>query len=185
MLTVILSFLSGVVGPLLPELLKFFRQKQDNAHELAMLEARMKYAQFEHMWRMEEINANADIAESQVLHGKQQSFGVQLLDASQRWADSRWGKWLVTPAFYLFSLLDFLNGMVRPVIAYAAFGFYMAYKVALYQIALRHVDAATAVLQTWGDNDWAVLMTVIGFFFGQRMVKAAFGGSAQTTKANG
>jgi len=30
-----------------------------------------------------------------------------------------------------------------------------------------------------------VLMTVIGFFFGQRMVKAAFGGSAQTTKANG
>lgn len=185
MLTVILSFLSGVVGPMLPELLKYFRQKQDNLHELAMLEARMKYAQYEHMWRMEEINVKADITETQVLHGKQNSFGVQLLDASQKWADSQWGKWLVTPAFYFFAFLDFLNGMVRPVIAYAAFGFYMAYKLALYEIALRSNDSAMAVLQTWGENDWAVLMTVIGFFFGQRMVKAAFGGSTQTARANG
>lgn len=185
MLTVIFSFLSGVIGPLLPELIKFFRQKQDNLHELAMLEARLKYAQYEHLWRMEEINVKADIEETSVLHGKQQSFGVQLLDASEKWAESQWGKWLVTPAFYLFAFLDFLNGMVRPVIAYSAFGFYMAYKVAIYQMALRHSDSVSAILQTWGENDWAVLMTVIGFFFGQRMVKAAFGGSANTVKANG
>ena len=185
MFTIILSFLSGVIGPLLPELLKFFRQKQDNAHELAMLEIRLRHAQYEHLWRMEEINAKADIEESKVLHSGQNSFGVQLLDASQKWADSEWGKWLVTPTFYMFSFLDFLNGMVRPVIAYAAFGFYMAYKVAMYDMALRSSDHVAAILQTWGENDWAVLMTVIGFFFGQRMVKAAFGGSANTVKAGG
>lgn len=71
MLTV-LSALLGFVGPFIPELIKFFRQKQDNAHELALLEMQTKIAASEHMYRMEEINATADIAEMQTLRQPQQ-----------------------------------------------------------------------------------------------------------------
>ena len=185
MIALIASFLTGIVGPLLPSVLNIFQNYQDRKHELAMMEMRLKYAAQEHLWRMEELNARADIEEAKVLHKPQPSFGVQLLDASDKWADSTWGKWLVTPGFYLFVLLDFLNGMVRPVIAYTAFGFYMAYKWSVFQIAKTHMNTIEAINTTWGENDWAVLLMVLGFFFGQRAAKAVLGGSTQTSRANG
>lgn len=183
MLTMILSFLGGVVGPLLPELLKLFRGAQDNKHELLMMEMRLKYAASEHMWRMEEVNAKADIEESKTLYQPQRSFGVQLLDAGEKWAETLWGKFLVTPAFYLFTILDFVNGMVRPGICGVAFGFYVTYKWAIYQLAIEEMDKLRAIQHVWTDNDWSVLLLVLGYFFGQRAMKAVFGGSTQTSKA--
>ena len=32
----------------------------------------------------------------------------------------------------------------------------------------------------WDENDWAVLFMVLAYWFGQRAVKAAFGGSASS-----
>jgi hypothetical protein len=185
MMTLLLSFLTGTIGPLLPNLLGLFREASDKKHERAMIELRMKHAAQEHTWRMEEISARADIEEAKVLHKPQGSFGVQLIDAADKWADSTWGKCLVTPAFYAFVLLDFVNGLVRPTIAYAAFGFYMAYKWSVYQIAVESMETVQAINQTWGENDWAVLLMVLGFFFGQRAAKAVLGGSTSTGKANG
>lgn len=185
MIALLASFLTGIVGPLLPNLLGIFREYQDRKFELLMMEMRLKYAAQEHLWRMEELNARADIEEARVLHSPQQSFGVQLLDASSKWADTSWGKWLVTPGFYLFVALDFLNGLVRPIIAYTAFGFYMVYKWSIFQIAKTHMNTVEAINATWGENDWAVLLMVLGFFFGQRAAKAVLGGSTQTSRANG
>jgi hypothetical protein len=185
MLTLLMSFLTGIVGPLLPNVLSFFRERGERAHELAMLEARMKYASQEHLWKMEEISAQADIEEAKVLHKPQASFGVQLIDAATKWADTTWGKALITPSFILFTLLDFFNAMVRPVIAYAAFGFYMTYKWSVFELARSQMTTVTAINQTWTENDWAVLLMVLGFFFGQRAAKAVLGGSTSTAKANG
>lgn len=184
-MTLLMSFLTGVFAPLLPSIVNLVRDWQDRKHELAMLELRMKYAQMEHTWRMEEIVARADIEEAKVLHKPQSSFGVQLLDAANKWADTVWGKWLVTPAFYLFTFLDFVNGMVRPTIAYAAFGFYMIYKWSVFEMAKDGMSTVEAINKTWTENDWAVLLMVLGFFFGQRAAKAVLGGSTMTAKANG
>lgn len=177
MFTLLMSFLTGIIGPLLPSILSMFRDYQDRKHELAMLEMRMKYAEKEHLWRIEEINAQADIAEAQMLHAPQSAFGVQLIDAADKWANTKWGKWLITPSFYLYTLLDIVNGLVRPVIAYAAFGFYMIYKWSVFTIYTQTLDAVTAINQTWTENDWVVLLMVLGFFFGQRAAKAVLGGS--------
>ena len=182
MITLIISFLSGVIGPLLPELLKLFRGAQDNKHELALLELRMRHAATEHSWRMEQVTATADIEETRLLHQPQSSFGVQLLDAGEKWAHTAWGKMLITPSFYLFTLLDFVNGIIRPGICAAAFGFYVTYKWAIYQLALEEMDKMRAIATVWTENDWAVLLLVLGYFFGQRAMKAAFGGSTQTAK---
>lgn len=180
----LLSAIFGFAAPFLPEVLKFFQRKQDNAHELALLELRMRQASFEHMWRMEEINANADIEEMKTLRSPQQSFGVQLLDAAKPYADKTWGRWLLTPVFYLFALLDIITGLVRPSITYAAFGFYIAYKWAVYQSLLVSNSPAAALLMSWGEQDWSVLVLVISYWFGARTAKAVFGGSAQTSYVN-
>ena len=179
----ILSFVTGFLGPVIPQIFKWFERKQEYAQELALMELRLRQGALEHTWRMEEISANADIAEMQTLRTPQQSFGVQLLDAAKGWVESKgWGAWAILPVFYLFAFLDFVTGMVRPTVTYAAFGFYMVYKWTLFQSLAVTSGREAAILATWSEQDWSVLLLVLGFYFGQRMMKAAFGGSANDAK---
>lgn len=180
MVLAILSAIFGFLAPMLPEVLKLFNRRMDNQHEKDMMELRLQHAQAEHAWRMEEVEANADIAEAAELHKPAPSFGVQLLDAAQNWG---LGRWVLIPAFYLFTVLDFLSGMVRPTIAFSAFGFYIAYKWALYDTIARvheYMPAGAILEQVWQEQDWAVLTLVLSYWFGHRAAKAAFGGSAMT-----
>lgn len=175
----VLTALLGFASPFLPELLKFFARRQDNAHELALMEMRLKAGAQEHLWRMEEINARADIAEAKELHKPTASFGVRILDKAH---DSGMNAWLVAPIFYLFSLLDFLSGLVRPAAAYASFTFYAAYKWALYETLVSDRfgnTTASALTQLWGEQDWNILVLVLSYWFGARTAKLAFGGRAR------
>lgn len=176
----ILSALLGFAGPFLPELIKFFRQKQDNLHELSILELQGKLAEKGHLYKMEELNINADIAEMNVLRQPQQSFGVQILDAAKDWP-----KMFILPVFYLFAFLDFVAGFVRPSITYAVTGFYLVYKWALYEQAIKlHANEwNVAILSIWTESDFSILLLVLGYYFGARTVKASFGGSGNTSRA--
>jgi hypothetical protein len=176
----IISALLGFAAPFLPEGLKFFTRKQDNAHELAILRLQLEKGAQEHLWKMEEIGAQADIAEAKVLHKPEHSFGVQLLDAARNTGLSGWALY---PAFYLFTLVDVLAAMVRPGITYAAFGFYMSVKWAQLTIAQQHSTLSMALINVWDDSDRALVVLVLSYWFGHRAAKAAFGGSAMTSKA--
>ena len=171
----ILTAVFGFFAPFLPEILKWFTRKQDNAHELAMMEMRLRAGAQEHLWKMEGINATADIAEMKALHAPQPALGVKLLDA----ADGRYPAWTIVPVFWLFGLLDWTAGMVRPVITYVAFGFYMVIKFARYRLMESVVTEDTRwyelVARLWTDDDMAVLTLVLSFWFGQRVAKQAFG----------
>jgi hypothetical protein len=177
----ILSAIFGFFGPFIPELLKFFKVKEDNKQELAILELQAKMAEANHLYKMDEINANADITEMQTTRLPQQSFGVQILDAAKDWP-----KMFILPVFYLFALLDFLSGFVRPAVTYAVVGFYLVYKWALFEQA-KMVTGAWQVAATtiWVENDFSILLLCIGWYFGHRSVKSTFGGSANTGKAGG
>lgn len=177
----LLSALLGFAGPFLPEIIKLFRQKQDNAHELAVLALQAKAAEANHLYKMDELNATADIAEMQTLRQPVQSFGVQILDAT-----TNWPKFLIVPVFYMFAVLDFVSGMVRPTVTYAVTGFYLVYKWALFEQAKLISDAwEKAAVTVWTENDFSILLLVIGYWFGNRAMKAAFGGSASTGKSGG
>lgn len=174
----ILSAILGFAGPFLPELLKFFNRKADNAHELAMMEMRLRAGAAEHTWRMEEINAQADIAEVQELHKPQQSFGVQVLDKAH---ESGWSQWIIVPVFYLFAALDFINGIIRPGVTSLVVGGYVAYKAALYHTLTSNRfgnDWAGAVQQLWTPDDYALVLYCLAYYFGDRTRKAIFGGNA-------
>jgi len=171
----IVSALLGFFAPFLPQVVKLFQQKIDNAHELAMMKLRLEMASQEHLWRMEEINTQADIAESYVLHRPQQSFGVQILDAAK---ESKMSNWTTVPVFWMFSLLDAWSASVRPNITYAMFAFYAVTKFAQYQIYVMLTDNSHAIASLWTENDWAVLLMCGSYWLGMRSAKAAFGGSA-------
>lgn len=183
MILSIFSTVFGFLAPFVPQVIKHFQDKADRAHELEMFKLRLDASAKEHTWRMEEIEAKADIAEMETLRTPQQSFGVQMLDAAK---DSKFGKWALVPAFYLFTLLDWFSGMVRPAITYAMVAFYMTVKWASYEsLRASQIEWTTAILQVWSENDWAVLMLVLSYWFGSRTAKAVFGGNASTGKANG
>ena len=173
----LLSAIFGFASPFLPEVFKFFQRSQDNKHELAMMEIRMKMAGQEHLYRMEEISAQADIAEARELHKPIPSFGVQILDKAQ--ASLHPVIWV--PIFWLFSLLDLFSSSVRPGIAWLFASGYMLYKVALFhELTGPRFQAlwSSAVTQIWVPDDYAILSLVLAYYFGIRAHKATFGGNA-------
>lgn len=170
----ILTAVLGFAGPFVPEVLRWMRDKDDKKHELAMMDKQVAMAEREHQFRLAEIDALADVKEAEQLRKPQRSYGVQLIDAADKWAETTWGKCLISPAFYAYVLLDVLNSIVRPAVTLLVIGFYVAYKWALLK------QAGGNVLAVWGENDWAVVTLVLGFWFGGRMAKEAFGGNAKT-----
>lgn len=181
----ILSAILGFLGPFLPEVLKLINRRQDNAHELALYRLQMQAAEAAHLQAMSQIEAQADMAEAIYIHKPPSSFGVQLLDAAK---ESGLKGWAIVPTFWLFVLVDVFSALVRPVITYAAFGFYVAYKFARFQMmgSLSSADFTVyeGVVNLWGDQDWAIVTLVLSYWFGHRAAKAAFGGNATSGKAS-
>lgn len=177
----ILTALLGFAGPFIPELIKLLRQKQDNSHELAVLEMQTKIAAANHLYKMQELDVTADIEEMKTLRLPTPSFGVQILDAARSWP-----KILILPVFYLFSFLDFMAGMVRPAVTYGITGFYLMYKWALFEQAkLTSGSWDRAAVIIWTEMDFSILLLVLGYYFGQRAMRSTFGGSANTGKPGG
>jgi hypothetical protein len=190
-LLALLPLLSGIFGfaaPFIPELLKIWKGRQDNQHELAMMDLRLKAAAAEHAWRMEEINANADIQEAIELHKPMQSWGVQLLDKAD--SSDRVGKLAFRTAFCLFVWLDWLSGMVRPTVTYLWMGLYIAVKAATFHwlittSELRDMTIYEALKSIWYEHDYAIMTLCLSYWFGHRAAKATFGGSAMTSYRGG
>lgn len=143
MLTLIGSLL-GFVSSLFPDLLKIFRERQDRQHELAILDRQMEMMRSGHQQRLEEIQVQADIAESQALYKSAVPTGVKWVDA--------------------------LAGTVRPVITYAFFALFAAVKgSALYVlIAVEGMLLAQALPQIWDPETQALFAAVMSFWFGAR-----------------
>lgn len=99
----LLGSLLGFLGSFVPDLFKTFQRAQDNKHELAMFDKQLEMLQAQGAIKMQEIGAQADIAESVAVHQPMQITGIHWLDA--------------------------LNGTVRPVLAYAFFMLYAAIKI--------------------------------------------------------
>lgn len=144
MLTLLGSLL-GFVTSAFPDMLALFRDWQDRKHELAILDRQMEQMKLGHQQRLDEIEVQADIAESQALykHDAQPS-GV-------RWVDG-------------------LRASVRPVVTYAFFVLFAGVKgSALYVlIAVEGFVLAEALPQIWDGETAALFGAVVSFWFGSR-----------------
>lgn len=137
----LLGSLLGFFGAAFPEILKYFADKRDNAHELATIKMQIEAQQQGHIAKLEEIGAKADIAEATAIY-KTYNTGITWVDA--------------------------LNGTVRPVLAYAFFLLYAGLKVA--QAGMIDWDAALPwqITSMWNEEDQVIFAGIISFYFGQR-----------------
>ena len=133
--------IAGFITSIIPELIKFFRDRQNKDHELEIMDRQIKFSNKCNSGTLEEIYVARDIAEQVALY-KTYHTGISWVDA--------------------------LNGSVRPVLAYSFFALYSAVKVIQYKaihasaIAIEYMDVL------WSVDDQAIFAGIISFYFGQR-----------------
>ena len=143
MLTLLGSLL-GFLSSAFPDFLKLWRDHSDRKHELAILDRQMEAQRQGHTQRLEEIQVQADIAESNALysHASQPS-GVKWVEA--------------------------LRASVRPIITYAFFILFATVKTAaLFKLLDQGVGITAGLIAVWDGETQALFAAVMSFWFGQR-----------------
>ncbi len=140
MVTLIAS-LVGFISSLIPEIMKYFLDKNDKKHELSILEQQMKLKKTNPGSQLDEIIALTNLGEQQALY-KTYKTGICWVDA--------------------------LNGTVRPLLAYAFFGMYGFIKFLQYRVIAGSVNINEIVTILWTGEDQAIFAGIISFYFGQR-----------------
>jgi uncharacterized membrane protein (GlpM family) len=168
----LLGTILGILTGAIPELLKFFKQKQDQKHELEILKLQMQAQAQGHTERLEEINAEADIKESEALYKYAEIKPIPMI--GNKVVD------IITGLCN--SLIFLLNGLVRSVVTFCFVAFYGLIKYGQYQALMETVketdklspyyqSSLTILTQIWTETDHAVFSTILGHWFGQRMMR--------------
>lgn len=144
----LLGSLLGFVSAAFPDLLKLWRDRADRQHELTILRMQMEQAAQGHQQKLEEINTQADIAESRALYKTYYS-GIKWVDA--------------------------LNGTVRPVLAYAFFILYFVIKCMQFTMVDLTSPLPWHMDMLWSVEDQAIFAGIISFYFGQRAMSKVRG----------
>ena len=146
----LLGTLLGFGTSIVPEILGYFKQSQANKQELAMLEAKAKYAQQLSELKLKELDAQAEIQETKSLYEHDRS-----IDAG--------------------GFVNALRGSVRPVLTYLFFIAFASVKgVLVYaMISNQNIDWVTAVQLAWDDETQAIFSAIIAFWFGNRAMSKA------------
>ena len=144
----LLGSLIGFLSAAFPDFLKMWQESADRKHELVILEMQMARAAQGHTNRLEEINAEADIAESRALY--------KTFYSGIRWVDA-------------------LNGTVRPVLAYAFFILYFIIKCMQFSMVDLIDPLPWQMAYLWSVEDQAIFAGIISFYFGQRAMSKVRG----------
>jgi len=142
----------GLVGSAIPEVIKFFKNRGDQKHELELFRLQSERMKLQHTLKIQEIDLTAEIKETEKLyeHAQPKLSGWKILDG----------------------LIQFYNASVRPTITYAFTGLYAFIKYAQLQSAMTNdVDILEAAPVIWTEIDAAIWTTIITFWFGSRNFK--------------
>lgn len=151
----IIGAILGLIGSLLPEIIKFLNRKEDHRHEIEMAKIQLEMAEKQHAYRMAEIEATADIEESKALYqyAEPKLTGVKWIDA-------------ITMLY---------QSSVRPTVTYAFVAFFALVKYAKYKVFLASgMSQWSIIVNLWESEDMALFSTIIAFWFGQRFLKYSF-----------
>jgi len=149
-----LGSIFGILSSLFPEIIKAWNKKADQAHELAMFDLQLKAAESQHQYKMAEVQAEADIHESEALYK-----ASEIKISGWKWVDG---------------LVMLYQSSVRPTITYAFMLFYAIAKWGQYQYLVKQATPQVEALwKIFNSEDMALFSTIIGYWFGQRMVRYA------------
>jgi hypothetical protein len=146
----LLGTLLGFGTSIVPEILGYFKQRQANQQQLAMMEAKAKYATQLSELKLKEIDAQAEIQETKSLYEHDRS-----VDAGP--------------------FVNALRGSVRPVLTYLFFITFAGVKGTLLYTALQEpeVNFSAAAMMIWDPETQAIFSAIIAFWFGNRAMSKA------------
>ena len=149
----LLGTLLGFGTSIVPEILGYFKQSQADKQELAMLEAKAKYAEKLSELKVKELDMQADIEETRGIYEHDRSIAAG-------------------------GFVNALRGSVRPVLTYAFFSLFATIKgVTLYAMVNTHgMDLSAGLLEIWDPETQAIFSAIIAFWFGNRAMSKARAG---------
>ena len=158
----IMSLLGTALGfgtSIIPEVLGYFKQGQQNKQDLAMLEAKAKYASQLSTLKIAELDAEADIAETKGIYEHDRS-----IDAG--------------------GFVNALRGSVRPVLTYAFFLLFATIKgVTVYTMVMTDgMDLSAGLIAIWDSETSVIFSSIIAFWFGSRSMSKARAWQAEKGK---
>lgn len=156
----LLSPLFGILGSLLPSIVRMFERKQEIRYELdlAKLKIDAAAAQADLQFHIEEIKADAQSRQSALDHDKS-------LDGGKR--------------------VNALRAAVRPVITYTFFFLFCAIKVVAVLVMIDQNASMPEMLKAvWDPETGALFSTIIAFWFGSRVMEKQDQNAPPQTKLN-
>lgn len=151
MLTIISTIL-GFLSSAFPEIIKYFKTKQDYAHEKEMYTLQVESMKTEHEFKMREMEATADIKESEALY---------------KASEIKLTGWVVVDG-----IIALYNSSVRPTLTYAFLTLYGLAKFGQYQVTVASsASPSEAIWKVYNTEDMALFAAIVGYWFGQRGMK--------------
>ena len=133
--------IAGFVTSLIPEILRFFKDRLDKSHELQLMDKQIRFSKIAGSKSPEEVQMTRDVVEQLSLYSTYKT-GINWVDA--------------------------LNGTVRPVLAYSFFTMYAAIKITQYQYITKAAVLVEYIDIIWSIDDQAIFASIVSFYFGQR-----------------
>lgn len=147
-LETILSALGGGVLRVVPEVIGLYSRKQDNSHELALMDKQIALAQTQGAEQRQVVQIQGD-AEQFI---KELDLHREALAGQMQ----KTGYWLA----------DSLNFLVRPIVTYYLVLMYGAFKTAMCVLAAQSgMTGWEAIVKVYGAEDFALLNGTLGFYF--------------------
>jgi len=147
-----LSLFGSLLGfgtSFLPKVMEYFQDRQDKAHELQVMDKQMAMQERGHKMRLEEINIEADIRETESLHKNDGPTGVTWVDA--------------------------LRGSVRPIVTYImVLEFVFIKSAAMYLIFGADGVSLDTLNMVWDEETRALFAAILSFWFGHRALKSFY-----------
>lgn len=149
MILALLSPLIGIIGSVIPSIMKYFDRRQELKYELQLTQLKIDAA-----IKQVQIQADVENIKADVEEGK-----------SIRTHDSD----IVYNSFF-----NTLRASVRPVITYIFFILFVAVKVAAAYVMLSNgQDVPTMLKSVWDTETMALFSTIVAFWFGTRTLEKA------------
>ena len=169
MIVGLISAIAGFFSPFIGPVFDHFKAKQNNAHQLAMLKesnnAKRDIAITDAQARVIASNIEDSISARKAAP----SYGNAIL----KYLAGETGGWMFRIvkgfAIWSFTLIELLNGLMRPYVIYLVIGMWASVKVAKMMLAYSATgNVAVAITTVWEEHDYVMVDYTMGFLFGSR-----------------
>lgn len=153
----IIGAILGLVGSIIPEVIKLFRERQQHKYEMEMLELQIKYQREMAEARIQEARALATLELDKEVY---RYAPVEVKPTGKTWLDAI----QIIGVFY--------NQTVRPTLTYLVILCWLLVKYASWQALGGNLQMLPLV---WTDADNEFVSAVVMFWFGGRAFSRTFG----------